>query len=137
MPPETIYFLALAVLVAPSMLINRMAVLLGGVWAVQQSVFLLGLDWRLFDFAIDTLALFAAMFVAASSHKWSDLLTGLIFAPMLALHAGGLIGWVHPYYAWWAIYYLALFQIGSMLSGNDWGNLSKLLRFVRTEGATT
>lgn len=121
MAPEQIYFAALALVVAPCMGINPMAVLIAGLWAFGQPLYLWSgipnaADW--IDVTLDLVGLLADMVIASKDDR--HLLAALAFAPMFAVHFCALTGNVTPVDAWWMIYGLAFFQIGAMLSGNDW-----------------
>ncbi len=109
------------------MSVNRMAALIAGVWAVGQLCFMANVWTPLLDAGLDCGALAIGMVLASRSRNRADLLTGLLFAPMLAVHAGAFGGHLHPYYAWWAIHDLAFLQIGTMLAGNDWGKGRRII----------
>lgn len=127
--PEYIYYAAMLLVIVPSIAVNiRSASVVALAWVTALLLFrVIGVPdatvpgWR---FGIDILGL---IFTWAFARNMGQILVAVSFSSMAFLDLVEAAGAMHPYYAYWIYYWLAMVQVLWVLIGNDWHPLLRLL----------
>lgn len=131
--PEYIFYALVVLLVLPSMWFNRMAVVLMACWAPGQILAQTCPDLPseysyMIEAFTDSVGLAAGIVLCYVVGNTGTMITTVLFLPAMTVHllqfyqtldpqpGGGL----HPYYAWWIIFWISIFQCLSIPLGNRW-----------------
>lgn len=139
MSPEYIYYVAMLFIVLPSMAINRLAIVVAACWIPGALALRLGVPAAPVDMAVDIVAVGIGAALArqnianVSRGAYSvcavaDCIVVAAFVGTAGIGFAEGVESLHPYYAWWALFWVSLIQVVAIPFGNDWGRMMSGLR---------